>query len=162
STDPSGSASFITAWNTVFSTWLCPSDGTNGGGRLPSNGPDGQWTDQPTHPPTGQPAAHTPGSNHAGRFGAHPPRRPPPRTRGLPWETPATATPPVGQPRIGWNGYWGTFYGGDFTAGAGVMRGYFDYRSTQKPPNVASVTDGTSNTIMAGEVIPSRAADSNF
>jgi prepilin-type processing-associated H-X9-DG protein len=70
----------------------------------------------------------------------------------------------VGQARIGWNGYWGTTFGppGGFTLGAGVTRGYFDYRSTSKPPTIASVTDGSSNTIMAGEVIPSAAADSNF
>ena len=42
------------------------------------------------------------------------------------------------------------------------MRGFFDYRSTQKPPNIASVTDGTSNSIIVGEVLPSNAADSNF
>ncbi len=47
-------------------------------------------------------------------------------------------------------------------AGPGSMRGYFDYRGTQKPPNVASITDGTSNTIMVGEVLPSNAADNNF
>src|SRR4051794_38612820 len=34
----------FTAYNTVFSSWLCPSDGTNGDGRLPSNTPKGQWT----------------------------------------------------------------------------------------------------------------------
>ena len=136
--------------------WLCPSDGTNGGGRLPSNTPDGQWTDQPIDPSTGTTAAMTPVSNYAGSFGDNycggvlcaP---------GLPWETPWNATPAVGQPRIGWNGYWGTSFGlpDGFTLGAGTMRGYFDYRSTQKPPNIATITDGTSNTIMAGEVMPS-------
>ena len=73
--------------------------------------------------------------------------------------------PPVGQTRIGWNGYWGTSFGppDGFVAGCrGTMRGFFDYRSTQKPPNIASVTDGTSNTIIVGEVLPSNAADSNF
>jgi prepilin-type processing-associated H-X9-DG protein len=38
----------------------------------------------------------------------------------------------------------------------------FDYRGTQKPPNIASVTDGTSNTVLAGEILPARAADANF
>lgn len=72
--------------------------------------------------------------------------------------------PRPGDARIGWNGYWGTTFGlpDGFTAGAGTMRGYFDYRSTGPPANIATITDGTSNTIMAGEVIPSRAADSNF
>jgi len=77
---------------------------------------------------------------------------------------PYGASPAPGQPRIGWNGYWGTSFGlpGGFTLGSGTMRGYFDYRSTAKPPNIASITDGTSNTILAGEVMPSAAADSNF
>jgi prepilin-type N-terminal cleavage/methylation domain-containing protein/prepilin-type processing-associated H-X9-DG protein len=153
----------FTSYNTVFTTWLCPSDGTNGGGRLPSNTPNGQWTDQPNDPTTGATAALTPVANYAGSFGDNycggvlcsP---------GLSWETPWNGSPPAGQPRIGWNGYWGTGFGppDGFTLGSGTMRGYFDYRSTQKPPSVASITDGTSNTIMAGEVIPSRAADSNF
>jgi len=153
----------FTAYNTVFTTWLCPSDGTNGGGRLQSNTATGQWTDQPLDPSTGQTAAMTPIANYAGSFGDNyaggvlcsP---------GLTWETPWNGSPPVGQARIGWNGYWGTGFGppDGFTLGAGTMRGYFDYRGTQKPPNIASITDGTSNTIMAGEVIPSAAADSNF
>jgi prepilin-type N-terminal cleavage/methylation domain-containing protein/prepilin-type processing-associated H-X9-DG protein len=161
--DPA-SASWFTAFNTVFTTWLCPSDGTNGGGRLPSNTPDGQWTDQPIDPSTGTTAAFTPVSNYAGSFGDNYCGGALLSTGGLPWETPYNATTLPGQPRIGWNGYWGTYFGlpGGFTAGAGTMRGYFDYRSTQKPPNIAAVTDGTSNTIMAGEVIPSRAGDSNF
>jgi len=153
----------FTAYNTVFTSWLCPSDGTNGGGRLPSNVPTGQYTDQPMDPSTKATAAFTPVSNYAGSFGDNyaggvlcsP---------GLIWETPWNGSPAPNQPRIGWNGYWGTGYGppDGFTLGAGQMRGYFDYRSTQKPPNIASITDGTSNTIMAGEVIPSAAADSNF
>ncbi len=153
----------FTAFNAVFTTWLCPSDGTNGGGRLPVNTATGQWCDAPIDPSTGTTAAMTPIANYAGSFGDNyaggvlcsP---------GLVWETPWNGTPPVGQPRIGWNGYWGTGYGppDGFTLGAGTMRGYFDYRGTQKTPNVASITDGTSNTIMAGEVMPSAAADSNF
>ena len=153
----------FTSYNTVFNTWLCPSDGTNGGGKLPSNTATGQWTDQPVDPATGTTAALTPVSNYAGSFGDNycggvlcaP---------GLIWETPWNGSPPIGQPRIGWNGYWGTRFGppDGFTLGSGVMRGYFDYRSTGPPSKISSVTDGTSNTIMAGEVIPSAAADSNF
>jgi prepilin-type N-terminal cleavage/methylation domain-containing protein/prepilin-type processing-associated H-X9-DG protein len=152
----------FTAYNTVFTSWLCPSDGTNGNGRLPTNTADGQWTDQPIDPSTGTTAAYTPISNYAGSFGDNYCGGPLVGGVGLPWETPATGAPAVGQPRIGWNGYWGTNRGGDFTWGAGTMRGYFDYRSSFPPTTVAQVTDGTSNTIMAGEVIPSRAGDSNF
>jgi len=154
----------FTAYITVFSTWLCPSDGTNGNGLLPSNVPTGQYTDQPIDPSTGKTAALTPVSNYAGSFGDNyaggvlcsP---------GLIWETPWNSGPLApGVARIGWNGYWGTSFGppDGFTPGSGTMRGFFDYRGTQKPPNIATITDGTSNTIMAGEVMPSRAADSNF
>src|SRR4051812_12243811 len=59
----------FTAYNTVFSNWLCPSDGTNGDGRRPSNVPTGQYTDQPIDPSTGVTAALTPVSNYAGSFG---------------------------------------------------------------------------------------------
>jgi prepilin-type processing-associated H-X9-DG protein len=157
------SAQFITVWNTVFNTWLCPSDGTNGNGKLPANTPTGQWTNVPLDPSTGTTSTIVPIANYAGSFGDNycggvlcaP---------GLIWETPWNSTTLPGQPRIGWNGYWGTAFGppDGFTLGGGTMRGYFDYRNTQKPPNIASITDGTSNTIMAGEVIPSAAADSNF
>lgn len=155
----------FTAFNTVFTTWLCPSDGTNGDGRLPLNStPDSQWCDAPMNPATGQPSTVTPVSNYAGSFGDNYAGGPLLSTGGLPWETPFNATLVAGQARIGWNGYWGTYYGppSGFKPNAGTMRGYFDYRSTQPPANIAKVTDGTSNTIMAGEVIPSRAADSNF
>jgi len=153
----------FTAYNAVFTSWLCPSDGTNGGGRLPSNTPDGQWTDQPLDPSTGTTAAMTPIANYAGSFGDNYCGGPLlSATQGLPWETNPTGSPPAGQPRIGWNGYWGVNRDGNFNWGGGTMRGYFDYRSSFKPINIAAVTDGSSNTIMAGEVIPSRAADSNF
>ena len=161
SADPVSAAQF-TAYNTVFATWLCPSDGTNGNGRLPSNTPDGQWTDQPIDPLTGTTAAMTPVANYAGSFGDNYCGGPLLSTGGLPWETPALATTLPGQARIGWNGYWGTNRGGDFSWGNGKMRGYFDYRSSFPPTNIAQITDGTSNTIMSGEVVPSRAADSNF
>src|SRR4051812_21310972 len=81
----------FTAYNTVFSSWLCPSDGTNGDGRLPSNVPKGQYTDQPIDPSTGVTAALTPVSNYAGSFGdnyAGGPLCAP----GLVWETPFNTT----------------------------------------------------------------------
>jgi type II secretory pathway pseudopilin PulG len=164
SADLASSAHFITVWNAVFTTWLCPSDGTNGGGKLPANVPAGQWTNVPLDPKTGTTSTIVPVSNYAGSFGDNycggvlcsP---------GLIWETPwNTTTLLPNQTRIGWNGYWGTAFGppDGFTLGAGTMRGYFDYRDTQKPPTIASISDGSSNTIMAGEVLPSAAADSNF
>jgi prepilin-type N-terminal cleavage/methylation domain-containing protein/prepilin-type processing-associated H-X9-DG protein len=157
----------FTAWNTVFTSWLCPSDGNNGGGRV-SNGyssgnqQNANWGPSPINPATGTYAPQITISNYVGSFGdnycggilSSP---------GLPWETPYASTPALGQPRIGWNGYWGTSFGppGN-TYGAGSMRGYFDYRNTSKCPNIASITDGTSNTIMVGECLPSNTADINF
>jgi prepilin-type N-terminal cleavage/methylation domain-containing protein/prepilin-type processing-associated H-X9-DG protein len=158
----------FTAWNTVFTSWLCPSDGNNGGGRV-SNGyssnnqVNGNWGPAPLDPSTGTYSPLIVVSNYAGSFGDN-------YCGGilaggaLPWETPYNASPPAFQPRIGWNGYWGTNFGGasGFVAGQGSMRGYFDYRGGQKPPSIAAITDGSSNTIMVGEVLPSNAADNNF
>jgi prepilin-type N-terminal cleavage/methylation domain-containing protein/prepilin-type processing-associated H-X9-DG protein len=164
----SGGMGQYTAWNTVFASWLCPSDGNNGQGRV-NNGYyandqlRGNWGPAPKNPVTGNFSATIPVANYSGSFGdnycggvlAG---------NGLPWETPFLATPLPGQARIGWNGYWGTSFGppDGFTKGVGTMRGFFDYRGTQKPPNIAAVTDGTSNTIIVGEVLPSNAADNNF
>ena len=157
-----------TAWNTVFTSWLCPSDPNNGGGRVTNgyysaNQKTANWGPSPINPATGTYSPTIPVSNYAGSFGdnycggvlAGP---------GLPWETPWNVSPPIGQARLGWNGYWGTSFGGTsgFVPGMGAMRGFFDYSGTQKPPNIASVTDGTSNTIITGEVLPSNAADNTF
>ncbi len=105
----------FTAWNTVFTSWLCPSDGNNGGGRV-SNGyssgnqVNANWGPAPINPSTGTYAALITVSNYAGSFGdnycggvlAG---------RGLPGK-PRTTRALLGQPRIGWNGYWGTNFGG--------------------------------------------------
>jgi prepilin-type N-terminal cleavage/methylation domain-containing protein/prepilin-type processing-associated H-X9-DG protein len=157
-----------TAWNTVFASWLCPSDGNNGQGRV-NNGYyandqlRGNWGPTPNNPATGKVGPMIPVANYAGSFGDNYCGGVLAGT-GLPWETPFTATPVPPQVRIGWNGYWGTSFGGTsgFVKGVGTMRGFFDYRGTQKPPNIAAVTDGTSNSIIVGEVLPSNAADSNF
>jgi prepilin-type N-terminal cleavage/methylation domain-containing protein/prepilin-type processing-associated H-X9-DG protein len=173
-TNPMGvnnGAGQFTAWNTVFSSWLCPSDPNNGGGRV-SNGYSSNdqlranWGPAPFNPATGTYSPTITVSNYAGSFGDNYCGGPL-AGNGLPWETPINVTPLPGQPRIGWNGYWGTAfgppnYGGSPPSLTGTMRGIFDYRGTQKPPNIASVTDGTSNTIVVGEVLPSNAADSNF
>ena len=69
-----------------------------------------------------------------------------------PWETPygTTAVPP--NPQIGHNAYWGRSTNGvDGTSGR--MRGFSDYFDGQVA-SIASVTDGTSNTIFAGEGLP--------
>jgi prepilin-type N-terminal cleavage/methylation domain-containing protein/prepilin-type processing-associated H-X9-DG protein len=157
-----------TAWMTVSNVWLCPSDGTNGDGRLPwltRTNPTGQGAGivtPPANPATGQPATVIAVTNYAGSYGDN--YAGGPLCGGcLPWETyPGTNLPP-GSPRIGWNGYWGTVYGDapNFAVGGGSLRGYFDYQTLQFV-RIAGVTDGTSNTVMVGEVIPIQAADSNF
>jgi prepilin-type processing-associated H-X9-DG protein len=135
--------------------WLCPSDGTNGNGFLPVGGTNGQYPPggATINPATGQPATTIAVSNYAGSFGDN--YCGGPLSGGLPWETyPGTNLAP-GQPRIGWDGYWGT------TNNGSSLRSFFDYITLQTV-QIASVTDGTSNTLIVGEVIPSRAADSEF
>jgi prepilin-type processing-associated H-X9-DG protein len=80
---------------------------------------------------------------------------------GLPWETFPPVNLPPGKPRIGWPGYWGTNTDWQGNYPGGQLRGFFDY-VTHQTATIASVTDGTSNTLIVGEVIPSRDADSNF
>ncbi len=166
-TGGAAAAAFYTAYSMSQTSWLCPSDGENGNGKLPNgqyggNNPRGQYCNQVIDPTTGKATTWTPVSNYAGSFGDN-------YCGGvlcnnLPWETPWNGSPAPGMRRIGWNGYWGTDFGppNGFTPGSGIMRGFFDYRGTAPPPTIASVTDGTSNTVLVGEMLPSRAADSNF
>src|SRR5439155_8910208 len=57
----------------------------------------------------------------------------------------------------------GTIYGDapNYPSGGGSLRGFFDYQTLQVA-KLSSVTDGTSNTIMVGEVLPIQTIDSNF
>ena len=68
----------------------------------------------------------------------------------------------AGQPRIGWPGEQGT--AGDITAvtirrslgnSPGSLRGMFDVNDNQIV-SIASITDGTSNTISMGELLPAQ------
>jgi prepilin-type N-terminal cleavage/methylation domain-containing protein/prepilin-type processing-associated H-X9-DG protein len=158
-----------TALMTISNTWLCPSDDNFQGGSPGFRSASGAWGNYPNgnspqNPQTGQPETRVPYSNYAGSFGDN-------YAIGAltpvqnPWETfpyPPTLLP--GQARIGWPGFWGTAWDDQIAnRGPGQLRGYFAYRIAQVGPvRIASVVDGTSNTIMVGEVIPAQTADSNF
>jgi prepilin-type N-terminal cleavage/methylation domain-containing protein/prepilin-type processing-associated H-X9-DG protein len=166
-----------TAWvNAPLASWLCPSDGTNGNGyrtwggsSCPYANPDGNLvvSNTPTNPATGQPANVVPVSNYAGSFGDNYVSS----VLGdyLPWETnPMLTTLPPGQVRLGWAGYWGTAQSEPVAAtppgtviGNGKLRGFFDY-FTWQTSSINDTTDGTSNSLIVGEVVPSRCADCAF
>jgi prepilin-type N-terminal cleavage/methylation domain-containing protein/prepilin-type processing-associated H-X9-DG protein len=158
-----GDVAIYTVFPTVISTWLCPSDGTIEGGLRPFGTPDGQGTSV-IDPATGQLATPVPVTNYAGSFGDN--YCGGPWCRGLPWETwPGNDLPP-GQLRIGRYGVWGTSIGPDSSGfdtiiGTGRLRGMFDYLTLQTV-QLASISDGTSNTLMVGEVIPSCNASNSF
>jgi prepilin-type N-terminal cleavage/methylation domain-containing protein/prepilin-type processing-associated H-X9-DG protein len=165
----SNSGEAFTAYYGVPKVFLCPSDADNQNGLRPWNGslsvpypnPLGQapaWA-PPINPSTGQVVPDVPIIDYAMSFGDN--------CAGcmlcdcLPWETPGTvATLPVGQMRSGWPGYWGTKYNN--AAGiSGALRGFADY-ATMQTVTVASVTDGTSNSILVGEVKPIADANNAF
>ena len=160
-------ANFYTASIVALSTWLCPSDGRNGNGVLPvsdpTNNPDpnGQWPAIYTADQTGKQQVVLTATNYAGSYGDNYASYGP---GVLPWESPRPATqggplPPLppGVPRIGYPGTWGSSQDG----WSGTLRGIFDYISSQTV-GINGITDGTSNTIMAGEMLPYQDADSNF
>jgi prepilin-type N-terminal cleavage/methylation domain-containing protein/prepilin-type processing-associated H-X9-DG protein len=146
------SPAMFTAWVTVPNAFLCPSDGKNGGGKLPVGTPTGQWSGSkanttPVDPATGLQCGVVPVSNYCGSFGDNYSSH----SVSLPWETPRGATPPPGQPIIGYQSPWGQ----------ATLRGMFDYFGSQVV-TIASITDGTSNTVLIGEVLPYQTADLNF
>ena len=159
---------FATAWYTSISTFACPSDGDNPGGFRPDaysgGGSFGQYAVNPS-PANPKDGSHmVPVSNYLASFGDNYCIGALTGTGG-PWETPTSVWPPViGQPRIGWPGYQGTY--ADINAnlpptnGAGSLRGMFDY-ATMQVVSIASITDGTSNTISVAESIPAQRGDNN-
>jgi prepilin-type N-terminal cleavage/methylation domain-containing protein/prepilin-type processing-associated H-X9-DG protein len=167
--DATSSSGQWTALMTIMNTWLCPSDDNFMGAGDGFRSASGAWGNYPNgnspqNPFTHAPETRVPISNYAGSFGDN-------YAIGAltpvqnPWETypyPPTLAP--GQPRIGWPGFWGTAWNDQINArGAGNLRGIFCYRIAQVPPvRIAHITDGTSNTLLLGEVLPAQTADSNF
>jgi len=159
----------FTAYLGVPKVFICPSDADNDNGTRPWAGtystgypnPLGQspaWN-PPTSPSTGQPLQVVPVISYAMSWGDN--------CAGcglcdcLPWETPgATGTLPAGQTRLGWPGYWGT-RNANKAGMTGTLRGFADY-STMQIATIASVTDGTSNSILVGETVPIQDANNAF
>jgi prepilin-type N-terminal cleavage/methylation domain-containing protein/prepilin-type processing-associated H-X9-DG protein len=153
---------------TVFPTFLCPSDGKNREGRFPlgvQDNANGVWPeDNAWLPPPGGDPAGTSGwtvtvTNYMLSFGDN--YAVLPLSGANPWENAPPAPPfPPGFVRRGWDGFWGTTNVIN-VVDAGSMRAFSDYRSGQIT-KVAGVTDGTSNTIMAGEGLPDQDANNEF
>jgi prepilin-type N-terminal cleavage/methylation domain-containing protein/prepilin-type processing-associated H-X9-DG protein len=147
-----------TAWYTRLGVLSCPSDGDQDGFRT-----DQSTNNSPPINPSGG-AQSYPVENYLGSFGDN-------YCIGcnnpgitFPTETPYTVWPPVpGQPRVGWPGEQGTILDincNNNASAPGVLRGMFDV-TTGQSVKLASVTDGTSNTIAAGEGLPAQRADNN-
>ena len=162
-----------TVWYTRINVLSCPSDADQEGFRPDANsgggGGFGQYatTSAPYPPGTGTSGTRmVPVMNYAVSFGDNycvGPNNPP----GYVTETPTTIWPPqAGQPRIGWPGEQGT--AGDILGNdpavppnsPGALRGMFDVNDNQIV-SIASITDGTSNTISMGELLPAQRADNN-
>jgi prepilin-type N-terminal cleavage/methylation domain-containing protein/prepilin-type processing-associated H-X9-DG protein len=184
--DVTAAADFWTAWNTSTNTWICPSDGDNGGGFRPASGngntqhPAGGWTaapyDQfpfgitPVDPVSGKPSRRVRVTNYAGSHGDNYASQPNFGMAGdngdsytYPgWET-ATDTSGraigllPGQRRRGYPGGWGKIPAGAM----GEMRGMFGYWG-QQLSSIVSTMDGTSNTIFVGETVPIQVVSNEF
>jgi prepilin-type N-terminal cleavage/methylation domain-containing protein/prepilin-type processing-associated H-X9-DG protein len=153
---------WATAWYTIMTVFLCPSDGNNGGGIVPygANGTFSFNTNIPPNPGGGQ--TGVPCTNYYMSFGDNYAVLPLGCTN--PWETPPVTVPTAGLTRRGWNGFWGTTGVINSVGGVtevGNMRGFSDYRSGQTA-SVQSVTDGMSNTILLGEGLPDQDANSEM
>lgn len=148
-------AAMSTVWYLVLNVHLCPSDGQ---GQSPTGfapygaGVGTRGTDSVIPPPDPN-RQYVPISNYMMSFGDNYAIGPLTSTQN-PWETPVStpAVPP--NPQIGYYSYWGrNMQTPTPQSPAGQMRGFADYYDGQTA-SMASVTDGTSNTIFAGEALP--------
>jgi prepilin-type N-terminal cleavage/methylation domain-containing protein/prepilin-type processing-associated H-X9-DG protein len=149
-------AAWATAWYTRIAVYSCPSHGNNTGFTVYGGLGTYSFEGPPPNPSGG--ATSVPTTNYNMSFGDNYATQPISGCTGSPWED-LTPLPAGVLQRRGWNGFWGTTNVATAgTDGPGSMRGFSDYRSGQTA-NLQSVTDGLSNTILYGEVLPSQ--DSN-
>jgi prepilin-type N-terminal cleavage/methylation domain-containing protein/prepilin-type processing-associated H-X9-DG protein len=143
---------------TTFTSFLCPSDGDSSTGFAPFNcGCSGLGAcPLPDSWPLPNVTITNYAMSHGDNYTALTAGDGPPLNI---WET----APPIaaGQTRRGWSGLWGTSGIFDITGETGTMRGMGDYRTNQTT-TIAGVTDGTSNTLLAGEVLPAQNANTEF
>jgi prepilin-type N-terminal cleavage/methylation domain-containing protein/prepilin-type processing-associated H-X9-DG protein len=159
------SGAIATAWYTVMTVFLCPSDGSNTG--IIPYGPTGTYTVMTPPQRNGQlfPGGASgaigqlcvPSTNYFYSFGDNYALLP--LSGPNPWESYLGAGPVAGQVQRGFPGYWGTTHA--YMAQAGIMRGFSDYSTGQVAP-IASVTDGLSNSILAGENLPAQDANNEM
>jgi len=169
-TDGLAQPDFATAWYTKLSVLQCPSDGDQDGFRADGysgGGGLGQYAVTAAPLPPGGGTRMVPVSNYLVSFGDNYCIGGLCTSATFPTETPYTLWPnPAGYPRIGWPGYQGTYadINGNLPpatgAAPGTLRGMFDC-TTNQSVRIASITDGTSNTIAAGESLPAQRADNN-
>ena len=159
-------AAFATVWYTRIGVLSCPSDGDQEGFRNSGSGNgDGQDICDRSPGPPERWHGHGPGRKLSRQLRRqllhrlqllHAVSRPRPRSRVWP--------PVAGQPRIGWPGEQGTLLDINCSNSPGgtpgALRGMFDVNDGQTV-RLAGVTDGTSNTIAAGEGLPAQRADNN-
>jgi prepilin-type N-terminal cleavage/methylation domain-containing protein/prepilin-type processing-associated H-X9-DG protein len=155
-----------TVWYTRLSVLSCPSDGDQDGfrnsGSGNGNGQDISGASPPANPNGG--AVQVPVSDYLVSYGDN--YGSGCNTPGaiFPTESDYKLFPPQpGQSWVGWPGEQGTMLNvmcGVGGANVGALRGMFDVNDGQTV-RLASVTDGTSNTISAGESLPSQRADNN-
>ncbi len=155
-----------TVWYTRLGMLSCPSDGDQEGfrnsGSGNGNGQDISGASPPT-PPNGG-AVQVPVSDYLVSYGDN--YASGCNTPGVifPTESDYRQFPPLpGQPWVGWPGEQGTMLNvqcGVGGANVGALRGMFDVNDGQTV-RLSGVTDGTSNTISAGESLPAQRADNN-
>jgi prepilin-type N-terminal cleavage/methylation domain-containing protein/prepilin-type processing-associated H-X9-DG protein len=153
--EDSAGAAWATGWYTRISAFGCPSDGNNTG--FTPYGAAGTYSVMGPPPNPSGGALSVPTTNYSMSFGDN--YLVLPLGCPNPWETGPPFTP--GAPRRGYDGFWGTSnltaYGlaGQVIFDQGVMRGFADYRTTGTA-SLPSVTDGLSNTLLVGEVLPAQ------